>query len=76
MLDEVMAQQAAKSYEHSPTLAHLRSVAGLCALAAGRRDTATAMAQLSRQAFVAQPGVSPYYKAPLQQLESALGRRS
>ena len=75
LLEEVIAPLAGKSYEHSPSLAHLRSIAGQCALAAGRRDTAVALAQLSRRAFVAQPGVSPYYKAPLQQLESALARR-
>ncbi|MEO8508195.1 MAG: protein kinase, partial [Betaproteobacteria bacterium] len=76
LLEDVINRQAAKVYEHSPNLAHLRSLAGLCALATGRRDTAVALADLSRRAFLAQPGVSPYYKAPLQKLELALaGRR-
>jgi hypothetical protein len=75
MLEEVIARLAGKQYAHSPYVAHLRSVAGTCALRAGGRDKAVVLADLSRQAFAAQPGVSPYYKAPLQQLESALDRR-
>jgi len=74
LLEQSTVQLSSKHYAHSPELAHVRSHTGLCALKAGQRDRATALAQLSRQAFVAQPGVSPYYKAPLQQLESALAR--
>jgi hypothetical protein len=33
------------------------------------------LAELARQAFARQPGVSPYYKAPLLTLEKRLARR-
>jgi hypothetical protein len=72
LLDEAMGPQARKVYENSPALAHLRSVAGMCALSAGQRQRAATLAALARQALAAQPGVSAYYRAGLLQLESAL----
>jgi tetratricopeptide (TPR) repeat protein len=59
--------------EVDPGIARLRAVAGLCALSAGNRGSALAFASQARAAFTAQPGVSPYYKAPLFKLERALG---
>ena len=64
---------AAISHPHSPTLAMARARAGLCALGAGQPQAAATWAVQARDAFAAQPNVSPYYKAPLARLESALG---
>jgi serine/threonine-protein kinase len=61
--------------QEAPWTAHLRGRVGLCALAAGDRGLALESARLARAAFVTQPRVSPYFKAPLQQLERALGLR-
>jgi eukaryotic-like serine/threonine-protein kinase len=58
--------------EKDPELARVRAAAGLCALALGDHPAALKFAQLSRSAFTAQPGVSPYYKEPLDKLERAL----
>jgi Tfp pilus assembly protein PilF len=58
-----------------PWLARTRAVAGLCALAQGQRKSAEELADASRQAFVAQPNVSPYFKEPLVRLERQLGRK-
>ena len=57
---------------NAPQLARLRAIAGLCALAIGERKRAEEMAALSRRTFEAQPGVSPYFKKPLAQLEEQL----
>jgi tetratricopeptide (TPR) repeat protein len=57
----------------SPTLAYVRSQAGLCALKFDEKRLATKLARQAREAFVAQPKVSPYYKAPLKRLEEGLG---
>jgi serine/threonine-protein kinase len=64
---------AATSHPHSPVLAHTRARAGLCALGSGQAQQATTWAMQAREAFAAQPGVSPFFKAPLARLESALG---
>jgi len=56
----------------SPFIARARAVEGLCALAAGDARTAAALARGSRRAFELQPGVSPYFKQPLERLEGAL----
>lgn len=63
-------------YAHRPDLARLRSLAGLCALGAGDRGQASEMAKKARAAFVAQPGVSPYFKAPLLELDLRLAESS
>jgi hypothetical protein len=60
---------------NAPGLARLRTVTGNCALATGDRAMALALAKKARAAFAEQPGVSPYYKAPLFKLERALGLR-
>ena len=59
----------------APWRAHLHGRLGLCALAAGDRGLALESARLARAAFVAQPLVSPYCKAPLFKLERALRLR-
>jgi len=56
-------------------LARWRATTGLCALDAGDHRRAVELAELARQAFTQQPGVSPYYKAPLLALEKRLARR-
>jgi tetratricopeptide (TPR) repeat protein len=58
-----------------PFLARTRAIAGLCSLAHGDRKIAEAFAGASRQAFIAQPNVSPYFKEPLKRLEKQLGRK-
>jgi serine/threonine protein kinase len=58
---------------NAPWIARLRAVTGHCAFADGDRRTAIRESRLARAAFTAQPGVSPYYKAPLLKLERALG---
>ena len=63
-----------ESYAHDPRLARWRALAGLCALRAGNRVTATELFMRSRTAFVEQPGVSPYFKGPHVQLAAKLGR--
>ena len=61
-------------YEGAPYIAWLRSLSGLCALSLGDVATATRRAAEARAAFGAQPGVSPFYKAPLARLEQSLRR--
>ena len=60
-------------FAHSPALAYWRARAGLCALDAGQREQSLAWARQARAAIVAQPVVSPFFKAPLMQLEKRLG---
>jgi hypothetical protein len=72
---QVTAGEQNGDYPNAPWLARLRAVTGICALQANDRTTATKYATLARAAFIAQPGVSPYYKAPLFKLELALGLR-
>jgi eukaryotic-like serine/threonine-protein kinase len=61
--------------EIHPGLARIRAAAGLCALALGDAAQAKKLAEQARQAFIAQPEVSPYFKAPLAKLERALQAR-
>lgn len=57
---------------HDPVLARHRAVAGLCALAAGQREQAQRLAHEAREAFKAEPGVSPYFRRPLADLDQRL----
>jgi hypothetical protein len=57
-----------------PGRARLLSAAGLCALKLNRRQQATQWALQARNAFALQPRTSDWYKAPLVQLTSDLGR--
>jgi len=60
----------------APGLARLRAVAGLCALSLGDTLSARTAARLSRAAFLAQPGVSPWFKLPSTRLAAALSRHA
>lgn len=76
MLQQSIATDESDGYfTHAPWLARLRALAGLCAAASGDRAVALRYAAAARADFTAQPGVSPYYKAPLLKLERALGLR-
>ena len=59
-----------------PSLARLRAVAGLCAMANGDRKQAEEFASEAQRAFIAQPNVSPYFKEPLSRLERQLRPKS
>jgi serine/threonine-protein kinase len=58
----------------APGWSRLRAVAGQCALAAGRRNIAAQLAASARIGLNEQPAVSPYYSAPLDALETSLGK--
>lgn len=75
-LQRSIDSQMVTSGPNHPWLARTRAVAGLCALARGQRKLAKEFAGVSRQAFVAQPNVSPYFKEPLKRLEQQLGRKA
>ena len=75
LLETYTEHFAEQSFAHHPAVAHWRAVAGLCALDAGNPQRATGLADSARQAFARQPGVSPYYKAPLLDLEKRLARK-
>jgi hypothetical protein len=75
LMDTYAERFAEESFAHHPRVAHWRATTGLCALDAGNRPRAMELAESARQAFTRQPGVSPYYKAPLLTLEERLARR-
>jgi tetratricopeptide (TPR) repeat protein len=58
-----------------PRLARARSVEGLCALRGGQEALARELEILSREAFEAQPDVSPYFKVTLKGLQDRLRER-
>jgi hypothetical protein len=64
------------TYPYSPDYGRVWGDLGLCTLAAGDRTAAQNYAGNARKVFAIQPGVSPYYKKPLQKLEHQLGMRS
>jgi hypothetical protein len=66
---------AATRHEASPAVAHWRARQGLCALAQGAAAQAREAARLASAAIVRQPGVSAHLKAPVLELERALGLR-
>ncbi|HWK82990.1 MAG TPA: tetratricopeptide repeat protein, partial [Caldimonas sp.] len=72
VLEKFAAKLAERGYVHDSSTARLRALAGLCALKTGDRKRAVELSELARQAFNAQPGVSPYFKAPLVKLEQSL----
>ncbi len=74
-LQAVVDLYAPDSAPINPWIARTRAVAGLCALSAGRAVLARQMARQAHAALSAQPGVSPYFRAPLVQLERALSER-
>lgn len=62
-------------YEGSPAFGRNWAVSGLCALEGGNKTAARSFAAKARKVFEIQPGVSQYYKKPLQKLERLLGNR-
>jgi hypothetical protein len=74
LLDEYLRGVEALWWQFDPDLARARAVAGLCALAAGDRGRATALARLAREALDKQPRLSAYFRAPSERLESRLAR--
>ena len=60
-------------YPGDPGFGQSWAAAGLCALEAGDKAAAQNYAAKARKVFDIQPGVSPYYKKPLQKLERLLG---
>ena len=75
LLDGFIHHRAPLVYEHDAALARARSLAGLCALSLGDRARAIEYAMAARRAFTGQPGVSPFYKASLLELERKLPSR-
>lgn len=63
-------------YEHEPSAARARGVAGLCALANGNRKRAVQLAALARESFRVQSAVSPYFKAPSIKLDRLLAAKA
>ena len=75
LMEEKLREAAGERYEYSPALARWRALTGLCALDAGDRKRAGELAAAAHQAFAQQPNVSPYFKAPLLNLDRRLGSR-
>ena len=75
LMETYTEKAAEETFAYHPGVAHWRAVTGSCALDAGNRPRAMELAELARQAFTRQPGVSPYYKAPLLTLEKRLASR-
>ncbi|MEO7243780.1 MAG: protein kinase [Rubrivivax sp.] len=75
LMEEQLRDAATERYEYSPQVAHWRALTGLCALDLGRRQRAAELAELAREAFAQRPNVSPYFKAPLLELDRRLARR-
>jgi len=71
-LERAIGLQEQLLYAHDPGLARAHAVTGLCALLAGQRPRAETLAAQARQAFTVQPDVSPYFKAPLKELDRRL----
>jgi len=75
-LKRSIKSQSEFASENHPWIARLRAVAGLCALSLGQRRQAEEFAVQARNAFAAQPDVSPYFKEPLIRLERQLRSKS
>ena len=76
LLLQSIAAIASRVSDNDPGLARLRAVAGLCASDSGQQSLARQLAGQAKHAFELQPGVSPYFKAPLEQLSKSLKRRA
>jgi tetratricopeptide (TPR) repeat protein len=76
LFDRAISERIAFAFPQDPGLVWARAQSGLCALREGRRDLALQLASQSRAGLDMQPDVSPYFKAPLLELEKALGRES
>jgi eukaryotic-like serine/threonine-protein kinase len=71
-----IAGEAKRSDERSPIVARNRAIAGICALSRHQRRVAELLASQARTAFLAQPGVSSYFKKPSEQLDRLLSHRA
>ena len=56
-------------HEHAPDVARARALAAQCALDAGRPAEARTLTERAQAAFMAQPGVSGYFKQPMRRLQ-------
>jgi serine/threonine-protein kinase len=74
LLEAQIDALAREHYAHDPRLARWRALAGLCAWQLRNRARANELFELSRTAFVEQPGVSPYFKQPQVRLAAKLGK--
>jgi serine/threonine protein kinase/predicted negative regulator of RcsB-dependent stress response len=72
LIERSLEMHQEKDYEHSPHLARARGLAGLCALAVGKRDRAVELATLASASLQDQPDVSDYFKRPLARLEDLI----
>jgi serine/threonine protein kinase len=75
-LQAAIATGARHLYQYDPLLNRTRAMAGICALAQGKRPLAQQLATQAREAFIAQSGVNAYFKAPSQKLDRLLGVQS
>jgi tetratricopeptide (TPR) repeat protein len=66
------AGNSATGWAIDPDLARARALTGLCALKAGDRARAAAYAKLANEALAQQPGLSPYFRQPAEQLNALL----
>jgi hypothetical protein len=73
VLTDVLKAMEVRVGPMNPEQARMRAITGQCLLTLGNRAQAVALAKAARAAFVAQPDVSPYFKAPLSSLERVLG---
>jgi tetratricopeptide (TPR) repeat protein len=62
-------------YSYSPDYGRLWGDIALCTLATGELKTALLYAEKARVVFKEQPGMSPYFKRPLEQFERQWGTR-
>jgi len=57
-------------HPHAANVARLKAVAALCARSAGQLGAAQALAAQARETFMAQPGVTDYFKSPLRRFDA------
>ena len=72
LLERSLRMHLERDYAHSPHLARERSVAGLCALAAGQRERAAELAAQARASLRDQPDAAAYFGRASQRLDDLL----
>lgn len=73
MLEEQLAFHERTDHERHPDLGRTRAIAGLCALAAGQTPKARDLAAAASGVFEGERAISPYFEAPLRELQRRLG---
>jgi eukaryotic-like serine/threonine-protein kinase len=73
-LEALTARAAEGRSPNHPAVARMRAETGLCALAAGQRARAEALAKQAREALQHQPSAGVLLKRPLQELDRRLGQ--